>query len=339
MKMIISKDNKEFKNLSKFCKAYKLNYSTTYNKLKKGKTIKEIKQIKNIKITDHLGKEYASIQEMCDSYNINYHTYRNRIIRGISQEEALNGNFKNHAIKEITDFQGITHKSVKTMCEYYGVKYNTYRQNLLRGKTEKEALTGGRKNNPYYDHKGNKYDTKAEMCKQYGLNATTYMNRIKKGWSVEKALTTKPNESKEYYVTDHLGNVFNTQKEMCDAWNILINTYRSRIKKGWSIEKALTTPLNQPKKQITDHLGNEFLSISKMCEFHNININVYNARLKLGWTQKKALTTPINYIKINNIKGTYVDTYNNQYYYKCKLPNSEQKQILTLEQINNYKEH
>jgi len=43
-------------------------------------------------------------------------------------------------------------------------------------------------------------------------------------------------------ITDHLGNKYKTQTEMCKKYGISSATYTSRIKKGWSKKKALTTP-------------------------------------------------------------------------------------------------
>ena len=44
-------------------------------------------------------------------------------------------------------------------------------------------------------------------------------------------------------VTDHKGVKFNSIKEMCEAWDITPATYSARIKQGWSMQIALTTPV------------------------------------------------------------------------------------------------
>ncbi len=41
-------------------------------------------------------------------------------------------------------------------------------------------------------------------------------------------------------VKDHLGVLYNSQKEMCGAYGIKSSTYQNRIKKGWGLERALT---------------------------------------------------------------------------------------------------
>lgn len=102
--------------------------------------------------------------------------------------------------------------------------------------------------------------------------------------------------------TDHLGNKYPNIHTMCEHYNTTEKVYWGRIRTGWSVEKALTTPLQkQPKnsKPITDHLGNIFPSKQKMCKHWGIPGNTYNLRIKAGWSVEKALTEPIK--KINDM--------------------------------------
>ena len=47
---------------------------------------------------------------------------------------------------------------------------------------------------------------------------------------------------------DHLGNEFKNKEEMCRHYNISDKAFHSRRKYGWSLEKALTTPLSKKPK-------------------------------------------------------------------------------------------
>ena len=38
---------------------------------------------------------------------------------------------------------------------------------------------------------------------------------------------------------DHLGNGFDSQREMCEHWNVEARIYRARLRYGWSKEEAL----------------------------------------------------------------------------------------------------
>ena len=42
---------------------------------------------------------------------------------------------------------------------------------------------------------------------------------------------------------DHLGNTFHTAKEMSIHYGIPYETYQSRKRRGWDIERILTTPV------------------------------------------------------------------------------------------------
>lgn len=47
-------------------------------------------------------------------------------------------------------------------------------------------------------------------------------------------------EFEEPYVYDYLGNTYKSIKDMCDFYNVNYRTYSSRLKRGWTLEEALT---------------------------------------------------------------------------------------------------
>lgn len=154
------------------------------------------------------------------------------------------------------------------------------------------------------DHLGNEFKTKTEMYAYYNKPGTTVKNRLKRGWTLEQALTID-NESNSQKINfgkpcyDHLGNKYPNIRSMCEAYETTEKVYWGRVRIGWSVEKALTTPLQtQPSnsKTITDHKGNIFPSKQQMCRYWNIPSNTYNLRIKAGWSMQKALTEPIHEI-------------------------------------------
>ena len=46
---------------------------------------------------------------------------------------------------------------------------------------------------------------------------------------------------------DHRGNKFETIKAMCEFYQIDRNNFNQRLAAGWSLEKALTTPIRKNK--------------------------------------------------------------------------------------------
>lgn len=76
-----------------------------------------------------------------------------------------------------------------------------------------------------------------------------YHARIKRGWDKATALTTPIRECIRCGAVDHLGNEYESVRDMRRAYNIGIYTYNNRRAKGMSIEKALTTPVNIKSKK------------------------------------------------------------------------------------------
>lgn len=147
------------------------------------------------------------------------------------------------------------------------------------------------------DHLGNEYVSIEEMCSAYGIKSSAYWWRITNGWSIEKALTTdkqKPSFAKKKSI-DHLGNEYDSIKEMCAAYGINHKVYWARIKQGWSLKDALT----EEKSEVgfngircADHLGRKYCSISEMCRAYGADRSVYQRRIDKGWSIKDALTLP-----------------------------------------------
>ena len=79
------------------------------------------------------------------------------------------------------------------------------------------------------------------MLKHYGITQSAWLYRREHGWSLEESLTIPIGSKKG--VTDHLGNQYNSNKEMCKAYNIDYNTFINRYKKGMSLKDALTKPV------------------------------------------------------------------------------------------------
>lgn len=91
---------------------------------------------------------------------------------------------------------------------------------------------------------------------------------------------------------DHFGKPYKSIQDMCEYYGMRVSTYKSRIQSGWSIEKALTTPVDTAYKNCIDHLGKPFNSITEMCRHYNISPCTFQNRINKGWSLGEALTTP-----------------------------------------------
>lgn len=79
---------------------------------------------------------------------------------------------------------------------------------------------------------------------------------------------------------------------MCRTYNKNEATVITRLRKGWSLEKALTEQVKNSSTKIKckDHLGNSYSSFSEMCRAYNKSMNVVKHRMERGYSLKDALT-------------------------------------------------
>lgn len=137
--------------------------------------------------------------------------------------------------------------------------------------------------------------------------------------------------------TDHKGIVYPSQKAMCDAYGIIVDTYRLRRNRmGWSLEKALTTPVDIEHSEsarrphgrnseapagvatetitfdnlyepVVDHKGRQFPNFSCMCAKYGLLPVTVTNRLNSGWKLERALTTSVKQTKRRKIAKEHTD--------------------------------
>ena len=215
-----------------------------------------------------------------------------------------------------TDHLGNQFKSVSAMTRHYGIPRPTYTSRIKLGWSVEEALTvpvlkeGGnyKPNNSLVgieDHLGNKFNNKTQMAKYWGISSAQLHNRLSSGLSLEEALT-KPTSSRGKYkkreVVDHKGYSYRSVAQMARSYGISSITLHERLKRGWSIEESLTTPVDtsnyrKSKKimniRVQDHLGNWYNSYYELAKAYGLSFSTLYGRVaKLGWSIEKALLTP-----------------------------------------------
>ena len=237
---------------------------------------------------DHEGNQFDSMQEMCDHWHIKKSTFMDRRQHGWSLEECLTGRTSRKGRNgTVTDHKGNSYMSEKAMCDAYNINYSSYRAKRRNGASIQEALTA--KPKPVVtDHLGNTFKSRKEMCRHYGINATTFKNRMNKNWSLEDALTTSSAKDIDALsCVDHHGKQFASQSDMCRYYNIEIGTYQRRLERGWTTERALTEPIENP--EYIDPFGNKYSELKSMLSHYNVNFTTYNQRINTGHTMEEAL--------------------------------------------------
>ena len=178
------------------------------------------------------------------------------------------------------DHLGKPFTSKKEMCDYWGIPTAVYfgraklgwpLEKILTTKVMTPQEAGNSKQ--VTDHTGHTFPSVSEMCKHWGMTRSTYNARIKQGWSTKDALTKpqkKLNVASQECI-DHNGIHYPSLAKMCAAHNISRYTYSTRIDKlGWSVEKALTTPLVVNSITVTDLDGNKFPSLADFAHYYNV---------------------------------------------------------------------
>lgn len=245
------------------------------------------------KCKDHLENEFNSVQEMCNYWNINYSTFRGRINRKWKLKDALIVEVKDN---KCFDHLGNEYNNQVEMCKHWKISDNTFRERIRIGWSLENALTVNMVDKKAIDHLGNEYSTVKAMCNYWNISLSAFNYRIKNKWSLKDALTIKvepviiPEQP-----TDHIGNKFNCLEEMCEYWNIPINTFKTRIRHSWSIEDALTAKIGRSnnKDKPVDHLGNKFNTVEEMCEHWDISYSSFYTRMANNMTVEEALTVPL----------------------------------------------
>lgn len=142
----------------------------------------------------------------------------------------------------VTDHKGRQFKNKSDMSRYYNLKVTTFYQRINRGWTLQKALetpTHCKTKRIIYDHDGKKFDSVKTMCAYHNVSVSRYKKLISQGASQKTALTRKFSDTWH----DHLGNKYRSLNEMAEAYGFSKQTLSARLNRGWKIEKALTTPV------------------------------------------------------------------------------------------------
>ena len=241
---------KEYPSISAMVEAYGLTFYNYAKRIRRGwsleRTLTTPVKTKplEIRVTDHKGNKYPSVCAMARAYGIQDSTLRVRFRYGWNIEKALTAPVGSSHMTR--DHKGNVYSSAVEMAEAYGIPVGTYWTRIGNGWDLEKALTTPVKNRDIEirDHKGNLYPTLTAMTEAYGVPSLTYRGRIENGWDVERALTTPVRRvDRGKIVRDHKGKEYSSQTMMAEAYGIPYITYRARLRYGWSLEKALTTPV------------------------------------------------------------------------------------------------
>ena len=186
------------------------------------------------------GEYFSDFKSFCEHIGVSHTTLGTRIKRGRSLEEAVE-------FRRKYNYKGKFYSSLKELSKEFGVNEETLKKRIKRGMSVEEAVEAPKywvtKNREFIAYKGRTYKMWSEFFEENPLfkyAMGSIHNSRKLGMSIEEALD---DYAKKHFVTDHKGNVFRNQKERSLKYGLTPVTVHKRLKMGWSLETALTTPV------------------------------------------------------------------------------------------------
>ena len=117
-----------------------------------------------------------------------------------------------------------------------------------------------------------------------------------KGYSKENCrwatITTQARNKSTNLVITFQGKT-QTAAKWIEELNINPYTFYSRIRKGWTVERAITE--SSDDRTLLIEFNGEKKTIKDWALALNLNIYVIYARLKKGWSYERTLSTPVRY--------------------------------------------
>lgn len=143
------------------------------------------------------------------------------------------------------------------------------------------------------DHQGRKFKTCAEMCEFWGVDLENYNVRVHSlKWTKERALTTpvKTRTRLKLPTVDHQGRIFESFEQLARHYRMCPDTLKHRLKRGLSLEQALTTPARRGQHvQCKDHQGNVYYTFTDMCQFWGVGYSTFISRINRGLSVEECL--------------------------------------------------
>lgn len=326
----------EFASVNQMCIHWNIASATYKDRIKHGWSVERAltEPPKSNKVKDHLGNEFPTITDMCKYYHIRPRIFWERQRYGWTVKECLFGRDKDltNIATKCTDHLRNEFPSLIAMCNHWNVKFATFRNRQKQGLSIEQCLTNASNETRYiiYDHKGIAYNNIDELCAAYNISKTVYHKRRQAGMTMEKILTTPYTTRKVKTITiedrtDHNGKVFDSIKDMCEYYNLAVQTYQSRLKHGWSKKDALILD-SKITGPVADPYGQIFETRKQLISHYKIKPSAFYERKQCGYSDCESLgIIPLIGPKIKNQKindsliilEAMQDTDSETYYFKC----------------------
>lgn len=147
--------------------------------------------------------------------------------------------------------QGVRYPSITAACEAYGLDKNIANMRVTRLKWDLEVaiITPANPHTRSVLLDGKLYTSLREVAEEYDISHRLIIGRLNAGWSLEDAVTTPLRQKRtspgiRVYVR---GVYYPSIAEAAKSYDLRPDTVYMRLRYGWSLEDAVTTPLKQRK--------------------------------------------------------------------------------------------
>lgn len=197
-------------------------------------------------VLEYKGKVYKSQLEFVKEFGFSRTYLKKCKDKGMSLDEIVS-NYKNFKDGRV-DHLGKEFKTEKEMAKHWGISLEVYKGRRRSGWSLEKSLTTPtrlvREPVKYRDFKGRVFSSAKSMAKEYKVSSTTLLRMLDGGKSTEEVthfLSQRVVQTRRGVTcSDHLGNSYHTKSEMLKQWGMSKSTFDGRLRRGWSLEEALT---------------------------------------------------------------------------------------------------
>lgn len=182
--------------------------------------------------------------------------------------------------------------SRKEFADYLGITATLLSKYLKKGMTAEEIVASG-VGKCKYRYNGKSFKARTHLVKELGMSYESVSRYMKLGLSVEEIAERSRR-------VEYEGVVYADVSKLAVAYGINANTLKTRLRKGMSLEDAISTYV-KPRSTVIAYNGVVYKSIASLCKTLNLDAVVVRKRLSLGWDLSYAIECPVA-IKVSTKK-------------------------------------
>ena len=205
-------ENKRYNSLSELSRELNIPKTTLAYKLNKNKSLSDARGSKNAIPVEYNGTIYPSQSQFVKEFGIAHGTFDNKIKQGMSIDEIV---------------------------RRYSKKYKDIRT--------KKIIPDNKKSRKELVYNGKKYNSQKELAVEFNINPSTLFINLQKGMPLDEIVERYSRlEKKDFNEKTfiYLGKEM-TLDELSELSSIDKEIINKRLNKGWSISKAVETPVRE----------------------------------------------------------------------------------------------